>query len=169
MYCADPEGVMDQEDAFLAALASTASYRLAGAQLELLDGTASVVLAFEPSAVPDTPTTAPATRTPAQPTPTAVPPTSAADLPKPTAEAAEAATPVSFQPPVGFRRYQDSATLYIVASSIAWIPVTVHIFARLYPIFYPEGFSITPLYRLIWYLSLHLSLLSMTYLMVESF
>jgi hypothetical protein len=68
-----------------------------------------------------------------------------------------------------FREKPQSNTLYIVASSIAWIPVTVHIFARLYPIFYPEGFSITPLYRLIWYLSFCLSLLSMTYLMIESF
>jgi hypothetical protein len=68
-----------------------------------------------------------------------------------------------------FEEKPKSRTLYIVASSIAWIPVTVHIFARLYPIFYPEGFSITPLYRLIWYLSFHLSLLCMAYLMVESF
>ena len=44
----DPEGVMDQEQAFLVALASAASYRLAGARLELLDATGSVILAFEP-------------------------------------------------------------------------------------------------------------------------
>jgi len=62
-----------------------------------------------------------------------------------------------------------SKTLYIVASSIAWIPVTVHIFARLFPFFYPEGFSISPLYRLIWWLSFDLSLLCMLYLMVETF
>jgi hypothetical protein len=68
-----------------------------------------------------------------------------------------------------FEEKPEGKTLHIVASSISWIPVTVHIFARLYPIFYPEGFSITPLYRLIWYLSFHLSLLCMTYLMVESF
>ena len=48
MYCMDPEGVMDQEQAFLAVLASAASYRLAGARLELLDATGSVILAFEP-------------------------------------------------------------------------------------------------------------------------
>jgi heat shock protein HslJ len=59
MYCMDPEGVMDQEQAFLAALASAASYRLAGARLELLDATGSVILAFEPSAVSEAPTPAP--------------------------------------------------------------------------------------------------------------
>jgi hypothetical protein len=68
-----------------------------------------------------------------------------------------------------FAEKPQSKTLYIVASSIAWLPVTVHIFARLYPILYAEGFSTTPLYRLIWYLSFHLSLVCMTYLMIESF
>jgi heat shock protein HslJ len=48
MWCADPEGVMDQEQAFLAALAPVASYRLAGQRLELLDGTGAVLLTFAP-------------------------------------------------------------------------------------------------------------------------
>jgi heat shock protein HslJ len=48
MWCDDPEGVMEQEQAFLAALASVASYRLVGERLELLDGTGDVLLAFEP-------------------------------------------------------------------------------------------------------------------------
>ena len=48
MYCTDPEGVMDQEEAFVAALTSAASYRLSGTRLELLDATGSVILAFEP-------------------------------------------------------------------------------------------------------------------------
>ena len=60
-------------------------------------------------------------------------------------------------------------TLYNVVNSIAWIPITVHIFARLFPFFYPEGFSITPLYRLIWWISFHLSLLSLLYAMVVTF
>ncbi len=68
-----------------------------------------------------------------------------------------------------FAEKPQSKTLYIVASSTAWLPVTVHIFARLYPILYSEGFSITPLYRLIWHSSFHLSLVCMVYLMVESF
>ena len=68
-----------------------------------------------------------------------------------------------------FVQKPKSQVLYIVACSTAWIPVTVHIFARLFPILYAEGFEITPLYRLIWYFSLLLSMLSMTYLMVETF
>jgi heat shock protein HslJ len=48
MWCSDPAGVMDQEQVFLAALASVASHRFAGEQLELLDGTGAVVLTFEP-------------------------------------------------------------------------------------------------------------------------
>jgi heat shock protein HslJ len=48
-YCMEPEGVMEQEPTFLAALASAAGYRLAGVRLELLDATGSVILAFEPA------------------------------------------------------------------------------------------------------------------------
>ncbi len=48
MWCMEPAGVMDQEQAFLAALASVASYRLTEGRLELLDGTGGVILAFEP-------------------------------------------------------------------------------------------------------------------------
>ena len=68
-----------------------------------------------------------------------------------------------------FQEKPQSNKLYILVSSIAWIPVTVHIFARLYPFFYPEGFSITTPYLLIWWFSFHLSLLCMVYLMVETF
>jgi len=68
-----------------------------------------------------------------------------------------------------FAEKPQKNTLYIIASSIAWIPVTVHIFARLYPFFYPEGFAVTPLYTLIWHLSFYLSLLPMMYLMIETF
>jgi hypothetical protein len=68
-----------------------------------------------------------------------------------------------------FAEKPQSKTLYTVANSIAWLPITVHIFARLFPFFYPEGFSITPLYRLIWHLSFDLSLLCMVYLMIETF
>lgn len=47
MWCMEPEGVMGQEPAFLAALTLTASYRLAEERLQLLDGTGDVVLVFE--------------------------------------------------------------------------------------------------------------------------
>jgi hypothetical protein len=68
-----------------------------------------------------------------------------------------------------FAEKPHSKTLYIVVNAIAWIPVTGHIFARLVPFFYAEGFSATPLYRLMWWLSFHLSLLCMVYVMVETF
>jgi fucose 4-O-acetylase-like acetyltransferase len=67
-----------------------------------------------------------------------------------------------------FAEKPKSKTLYIVASSVAWLPVTGHIFARLWPFFAP-GMSITPLYRLLWWLSFHLSLVVMVYVMVVSF
>lgn len=60
-------------------------------------------------------------------------------------------------------------TLYIVANATAWIPVTVHIFARLYPFFYPESYAVTPLYRLVWWVSFHLSVVVMVYTLAESF
>jgi fucose 4-O-acetylase-like acetyltransferase len=59
--------------------------------------------------------------------------------------------------------------LYIAVNAIAWIPVTAHIFTRLYPFFYPEGFSFTVVYRLIWWISFYISLAFMLYLMVETF
>ncbi len=68
-----------------------------------------------------------------------------------------------------FAQKPQSKTLYTIVSSIAWIPITVHIFARLYPILYLEGFAVTPIYRLIWWLSFDLSLLCLVYMMVESF
>ena len=68
-----------------------------------------------------------------------------------------------------FAEKPKSKTLYNVVNSTSWIPITVHIFARLFPFFYPEGFSITPLYRLIWWLSFDLSLLCLMYLMIGSF
>ena len=49
MACLDPEGLMDQEQAFLSALAAVAGYNLAGERLELLDAGGSVLLAFEPA------------------------------------------------------------------------------------------------------------------------
>jgi len=75
---------------------------------------------------------------------------------------------LSYQQKV-FKEQPQTITLYTVANSIAWIPVTLHILVRLYPFFYPESYSITPLYRLIWHFSLNLSVICMVYVMVESF
>lgn len=69
-----------------------------------------------------------------------------------------------------FERKPQSKTLYTVVSSIAWIPVTVHIFARLIPFFVQEGVLISPFVdRIIWWLSFDLSLLCLMYLMIVSF
>ncbi len=67
-----------------------------------------------------------------------------------------------------FAELPKSKTLYTVASSVAWLPVTGHIFVRLWPFFVPN-WSATPLYQLLWFLSFHLSSLVMVYVMVESF
>ena len=75
---------------------------------------------------------------------------------------------LSYRQEVFAGKPQDK-TLYIIACSIAWVPVTLHIGARLYPIFFPESFAITPPYRLIYWLSFYLALLCMVYLMIETF
>lgn len=59
--------------------------------------------------------------------------------------------------------------LYNIINGVAWIPVTAHIFVRLVPFIAGEGFSITPTYRLLWWVSFDLALLCMLYLMVETF
>ena len=43
--------------------------------------------------------------------------------------------------------------LYNIVNGIAWVPVTAHIFVRLIPFFSAEGFTVTPMYRLMWWLS----------------
>jgi hypothetical protein len=69
-----------------------------------------------------------------------------------------------------FAEKPKSKTLYTIANSIAWIPITIHIFARLIPFMVPEGFLISPFVdRLIWWLSFYLSLLCLMYLMIETF
>ena len=67
-----------------------------------------------------------------------------------------------------FAELPKRKTLYIIASSIAWLPVTGHIIVRLWPFFVP-GYTITTQYQLLWFASFHLSSLVMVYIMVESF
>jgi len=70
-----------------------------------------------------------------------------------------------------FAEKPKSKTWYTIANSIAWLPITGHIFARLWPFLTPDpaAFPITPLYRLVWWVSFHFGALAMVYLMVESF
>lgn len=75
---------------------------------------------------------------------------------------------LSFQQKI-FAEKPQKKTFYVVISSIAWIPVTLHIFARLYPFFFPDGFEVTPLYRLVWWISFYLALLCLQYVMTVSF
>ena len=70
-----------------------------------------------------------------------------------------------------FAEKPKSKTMYTIANAIVWLPVTVHILTRIWPFFTPNpaAFQITPLYRLIWWVSFHLGAIGMVYLMVESF
>jgi surface polysaccharide O-acyltransferase-like enzyme len=70
-----------------------------------------------------------------------------------------------------FAELPQKKTLYTIVNAVGWLPVTVHIFARLWPFFTPNpaAFEITPLYHLIWWLSFHSGALAMVYLMVETF
>jgi len=70
-----------------------------------------------------------------------------------------------------FAEKPNSKLLYNIVNGIAWLPVTGHIFARLWPFFSPNPaeFPITPFYRLIWHLSFYLALLCLMYVMIVSF
>jgi len=50
MFCMEPEGVMEQEQSFLSALASAAGYRVTDGRLEILDPAGDAVLTFTPPA-----------------------------------------------------------------------------------------------------------------------
>ena len=67
-----------------------------------------------------------------------------------------------------FAETPKKKTLYNVANAVAWLPVTGHIFLRIWP-FMTADFSVTPLYQFLWFVSFHLSSLVMVYVMVESF
>jgi len=59
--------------------------------------------------------------------------------------------------------------LYNTVNGIAWVPVTAHIFVRLIPFFSTEGFTVTPVYRLMYWVSFDLALLCIMYVVVETF
>jgi fucose 4-O-acetylase-like acetyltransferase len=67
-----------------------------------------------------------------------------------------------------FAKKPQGKRLYNTVNAIAWVPVTAHIFARLIP-FFSEGFAVTPIYRLMWWISFDLALLCMMYVMIETF
>jgi len=67
-----------------------------------------------------------------------------------------------------FVKLPEKKTLYTVANSVAWLPVTGHIFVRLWP-FMTADFAVTPLYQILWFVSFHLSTLVLVYVLIESF
>ena len=68
-----------------------------------------------------------------------------------------------------FGQKLQKKTLYNVVNYTSWLPITGHIFARLWPFMVP-GFDYTaPFYRFLWWLSFDLTLLSIMYVMIISF
>jgi fucose 4-O-acetylase-like acetyltransferase len=64
----------------------------------------------------------------------------------------------------------ESKLLYHILNSIAWIPVTAYIFFLLYPWFKSGSFIVSEIvHKLILWLSFHLSLLCLVYVMIETF
>jgi fucose 4-O-acetylase-like acetyltransferase len=69
-----------------------------------------------------------------------------------------------------FQEKPKGKTLYLVANSVAWIPIMVHQFARMIPFIIPGGVLVSPLVDgLIWWATFYLSTLCMMYLLIESF
>ena len=68
-----------------------------------------------------------------------------------------------------FAQKPKGKQLYNTVNAIAWLPVTAHIFVRLIPFFSEGEVTVTPVYRLIWWISFDLALLCMMYVMVETF
>jgi fucose 4-O-acetylase-like acetyltransferase len=61
-------------------------------------------------------------------------------------------------------------TLYMVVNAIAWIPITSYIFFGLIPFFTSDGILISPVVdKLVLWLSFYLSLLSLLYLLIQTF
>jgi hypothetical protein len=105
----EPEGVLEQEGAYLNALNAAARFQLDGDRLEVYDEVGAQILAFvkkgEPGSVQATPMPEPtATTALAAVTPTPVPPT-AMPTPEP-----PSATPPTLEAPAGSQRYVDAAS-----------------------------------------------------------
>jgi heat shock protein HslJ len=107
MACMEPEGIMEQEQAYFQALNTTARYRVDGDRLALYDEAGAQVLVFtaadSPSATQTTPSPVPPTATAvAAATPTRVLPTATPEPPT--------AIPAVPEPPAGSKQYVDAAS-----------------------------------------------------------
>jgi heat shock protein HslJ len=106
MACPEPQGILEQEAAYLTALSGAASYQVAGEQLEIRDETSEQVLLFVPAAntpvsQPDVPPDAPVVIQNATATSTSEVPATAAAMATATVPMATAG------PPPGFQVYED--------------------------------------------------------------
>ena len=69
-----------------------------------------------------------------------------------------------------FAKLPEKKLLYNIANGVSWLPVTVHIFLRMWPIIEMDfSYYEDPIFRLLWFISFHLSSIVMAYVMVESF
>jgi heat shock protein HslJ len=116
MWCEGPEGVMEQEQAYLAALSGAASYRIDGGRLEMLDGTGAQVLVF---VAQDAGAASAATPTTQMDTP--APPMETEPMAVPTMVIVEVTPLPAAGPPAGFQQYQDSETGISVYIPVDWV------------------------------------------------
>jgi heat shock protein HslJ len=116
MYCMDPEGIMDQEQSYLAALGNTDLFELAGDRLTITTS-AGQTLVFEKQQVSTT---------------SVLEPTITIYL-TPTVEVLPPITQPVYEPPQGFKTYLDSAVGISIAIPETW--VVTGIIAGQYAIF----------------------------------
>ena len=116
MWCEGPEGVMEQEQAYLAALSSAASYRIDDNTLEMLDETGARVLVFVVQG-----TGAALVATPTAQMDTPAPPAPTEPVAVPTMVVVEATPLPTTGPPSGFQQYRDSETGVSVYIPESWV------------------------------------------------
>ncbi len=69
-----------------------------------------------------------------------------------------------------FAKLPEKKLLYNIANGVSWLPVTGHIFLRIWPIMTMDfSYYEDPIFRLLWFVSFHLSSIVMVYVLVESF
>jgi len=106
MACMEPEGIMEQEQAYLSALNTAARYQLDGDRLALYDEAGTEILVFATASGQSSARVTPApTATVVTATPTRVPPTPTAVATATATPEPPTATPQVIEPPTGFRRY----------------------------------------------------------------
>lgn len=117
MGCLEPEGILEQEQAYLTALSAAARYQIGNGKLKILDETGTQALVF---VAPGSEAVALATPTTGQHTPAL--PTLTADISAVATSATVEATPaLAIRPPVGFQQYRDSVADVSVYVPESWV------------------------------------------------